>query len=66
MTIEKIPEQNLENEESERNHEILLILLLAIELSLENPKNRQRLEQIWQANDPAYKKWLENQLKPAP
>ncbi len=54
------------DEESEKNREILLILLLGIELALENPKNLKRMQQIWSFHDPAYKKWLENQIKVSP
>lgn len=66
MTIEQISESVADNEESEKNNDILVTLLVALELALENPKNLQILQEIWKRNDPAYKKWLENQVKPAP
>ena len=63
MTIEKTKELEEIDEQIKKNHEISSLLLIAIDIALENPKNLQRLQQFWQANDPTYKKCLENKAK---
>ena len=45
--------------EKERNEDAKLWLFAMIEVALENPKNLKLMQEIWKANDPVYKKWIE-------